>query len=216
MQHAAAEPIRSRAPTFSTWEQFVELEEDDPRELLDGALVETEVPGKKHETIVGILLGVLYAWVRVHKAGELYPSGYKVRVSKTRGVMPDVQFYRADNPADRREEGCVSGRPDLAIEVVSPKRRRYDRVLKLSYYAAIGVPEYWIIDPEDRTLEQLVFRDGRYAIEAIFQDADYFRPASFEDLEISLAEFWPEEVAPIMPTPESEAVEELGDPFGPP
>ena len=88
-------------------------------------------------------------------------SGYKVRVSERRGVMPDLQFYRKGNDAPRgQEQGLVAGRADLVVEVISPPSRRYDRVTKLRYYAELGVPEYWIVDPDAKTVEDLVLRDG--------------------------------------------------------
>jgi Uma2 family endonuclease len=191
LQHpVAAEPLR----LLRTWEDFIALDEDDPRELIDGQFVETEMPGKRHEIIVAVLVRLLGNWAAERAAGQVFPSGYKVRVNKTRGIMPDVQFYRRDNPADLREEGCVAGRPDLVVEVISPKRRRFDRVTKLAYYAAIGVPEYWIIDPEERTFERLLLESGRYLLDASLVDDAVFSPPSFEGLAIPLAELWPAEV----------------------
>jgi Uma2 family endonuclease len=63
-------------------------------------------------------------------------------------------------------------------------------VIKLKYYASKNVPEYWIIDPYAKTLERLVLRDGVYAIEQSESRNAVFRPASFEGLEIPLAERW--------------------------
>ena len=47
------------------------------------------------------------------------------------------------------------GTPDLVVEILSPSSRRYDRVTKLRWYAQLGVPEYWLVDPDARTLERL-------------------------------------------------------------
>jgi Uma2 family endonuclease len=71
-----------------TWAEFVALPEDDLRELIDGELVGVEVPGPLHEAIVADLAYYLGGWVREHGAGRVLGSGYKVRVSETRGVMP--------------------------------------------------------------------------------------------------------------------------------
>ncbi|MGD0529500.1 MAG: Uma2 family endonuclease [Polyangiaceae bacterium] len=73
---------------------------------------------------------------------------------------------------------------------MSPSRRRYDRVKKLQWYAALGVPEYWLLDPQERTLERLVLRDGAYPIAASLADDETFRPESFEGFAIPLGRLW--------------------------
>jgi Uma2 family endonuclease len=174
-----------------TWDDFIALDQEDKRELIDGELVEIEVTTFMHEKAVSRLVQALANWSDVH-GGHALPSGYKVRVSSRNGVMPDVQFYRAGNqPGPDQEQGLVRGRADLAVEVISPSSRRYDPVKKLQWYAQLGVPEYWIVDPEARTVERLVLRDGAYVIVASLEGSDdAFRPESFEGLEIPLAKLW--------------------------
>jgi Uma2 family endonuclease len=179
------------APAPYTWDDFVALDEDDLRELIDGELVEIEVPTRRHESVVALLCYYLTAWSRAGGGGEALGSGYKVRISERRGVMPDAQFYRKENRAAREQDaGLVRGAPDLVVEIVSPSSRRYDRVTKLRWYAARGVPEYWLVDPEAHTVEGLLLRDGAYAIAASLEGDELFRPASFEGLEIPLTELW--------------------------
>jgi len=175
-----------------TWSDFIALDEDDPRELLDGYLVEIEVPTLSHESIVAALIGTLQPWARSRKTGRVLASGYKVRIGDRRGAMPDVQFYRAGNSPVGQEQGLERGHPDLFIEVTSPGRRSKDGVRKLYDYAAIGVPEYWLIDPEARTLWRLVLREGAYSIAEALEGEAVFRPEGFEGLEIDLAELWSE------------------------
>jgi Uma2 family endonuclease len=174
-----------------TWDDFLALDEDDPRELIDGELVEIEVPARNHEFIVTKLGYYLTAWAEMGHGGEALGSGYKVRISDRRGVMPDFQFYRGgNNAAKEQDQGLVHGRPDLAVEIVSPSSQRYDRVTKLRWYAQLRVPEYWLIDPNARTLEQLTLREGTYVIAASFADDEVFAPDSFEGLSIPLAKLW--------------------------
>jgi Uma2 family endonuclease len=178
-----------------TWEDFIALDEDDLRELIDGDLVEVEVPKRTHERLVTQLAFELEAWARAGHGGHTLGSGYKIRITRKRGVMPDLQFYRKGNDADvHQDDGLVEGCPDLVVEIVSPSSRRYDRVTKPRYYASIGVPEYWIVDPEGRTLERLVLDKGRYAIADAVAEDEVFRPESFEGLEIPLAGLWPQAV----------------------
>lgn len=175
-----------------TWRDFVELDEDDPRELLDGQLVEIELPTWTHERIVAALIAILTQWSWSRKAGQVLASGYRLRIDERRGTMPDVQFYRKGNPPSGQEKGLERGRPDLVVEVISPSSRSKDSVRKLYDYAAIGVPEYWLLDPEARTLERLVLRDGVYSIvEAVEGDA-LFQPEGFDGLEVDLGRLWNE------------------------
>jgi Uma2 family endonuclease len=132
----------------------VALEEDDLRELIDGELVEVEVPTKAHERIAALLVYFVESWAQARHAGMTLGSGYKIRISDRRGVMPDAQFFRSGNEPRGQEEGLVEGRPDLVVEVCSPSSVRYDRVTKMRWYASAGVPEYWIVDPSARTVER--------------------------------------------------------------
>jgi Uma2 family endonuclease len=64
-------------------------------------------------------------------------------------VQPDLVVICDDEK--RAKEGC-RGSPDLVIEVMSPSTKLRDKTLKLYRYATSGVREYWIIDPDERTL----------------------------------------------------------------
>jgi len=179
------------ANTRYTWDDFVALDEDDLRELIDGELVEVEVPTRSHERVVIRLATALTNWADAGHGGEALGSGYKIRISDRRGVMPDVQFFRRGNvPAADQDQGLVRGHPDVVVEVVSPSSRRYDRMKKLQWYAQLGVPEYWLVDPEAQMLERLVLREGVYGIVESLGGDDVFRPTSFEGLEIPLARLW--------------------------
>lgn len=179
-----------------TWKDFIELDEDDPRELLDGWLVEIEVPTWRHERIVAIVIAILGSWAWERKAGSVLGSGYKIQIDNRRGAMPDIQFYRCGNLAAGQEAGLEHGHPDLAIEVTLPSSRSKDSVRKLYDYASIGIPEYWLVDPEARTLERLVLREGTYSIVEALEGSAIFRPEGFEGLEIDLGQLWEETKEP--------------------
>ncbi|MCI0632530.1 MAG: Uma2 family endonuclease, partial [Actinobacteria bacterium] len=94
------------------------------------------------------------------------------------------------------DKGFARGVPDLVVEVMSPSSGRYDRVVKLGWYATAGVREYWIVDPLARTLERLVLgEDGRYVIAQSLTDDAVFEPESFFGLSLRLEELWVEGTA---------------------
>jgi Uma2 family endonuclease len=172
------------------WRDFISLDEDDTRELIDGQLVEVEVPTRVHEYIVATIIGLLWQWSQKH-GGSAHASGYKLRVSAKGGVMPDVQFYRQGNtPSDDETQGLEHGRPDLVVEVISESSRRYDRIVKLRWYAQLKIPEYWIVDPSARTLERLILKGGTYTLADGMVDDDVLRPKTFRGLTVPLAELW--------------------------
>jgi Uma2 family endonuclease len=180
---------RTRKGSY-TWDDFVALPDDDRRELIDGELVEVEVPRRGHERIVGRLVYYLIGWTMRH-GGEVLPSGYKIRVSETRGVMPDVQLFRAGNEPDESQElGLVDGRPDLVVEIISPSSLRYDRIVKLGYYLALRVPEYWLLHPEEKTFERFVYTRKGYILAETLEGDATFAPKEFRGLKIPLAELW--------------------------
>src|SRR5260221_12263296 len=153
MAHTGRMPdVAIPEPGPYTWEDFIALDEDDLRELIDGELVEVEVPTKAHERIGVLITYFLEAWADPRDAGMTLGAGYKIRVTDKRGVMPDAQFYRAGNEPRGQEQGLVDGRPDLVVEISSPSSVRYDRVKKLAWYASIGVAEYWLVRPAPPTV----------------------------------------------------------------
>lgn len=187
------ERIVPQPPTIGTrysWSDFVALEDDDRRELLDGQLVEMDVPTKLHEWIVATLVHHLRSWAMARQTGIVLASGYKVRIRDDRGFMPDVQFFRRGG-YPLPSAGLDAGAPDLAVEVISPTSGRYDRIEKLRGYAGIGVPEYWIVDPERQTLERLLLdAPGSYRIADALAGDVTFEPASLPGLAIELGELW--------------------------
>jgi len=56
------------------------------------------------------------------------------------------------------------GVPDLVMEATSSGTRWTDRAEKLVEYTQAGVQEYWIVDPEVRTVEVFTLRDGAYEL----------------------------------------------------
>ena len=172
------------------WEDFLSLDDDDRRELIDGEFLETEVPNEIHEWIVTWLVTSLTIWAQPRRAGITLPSGYKVRIRDDRGVMPDVQFFRRGRGA-LPQRGLDRGAPDLAVEIISPSSKRFDRVVKLAWYASIGTPEYWVVDPVKRTLERyLLASAGTLDLADTHQGDVRFAPETFPELEIDLAQLW--------------------------
>ncbi|MGH7440588.1 MAG: Uma2 family endonuclease [Polyangiaceae bacterium] len=138
-----------------TLEEWAALDEDEPGEIVDGVLVEDEVPSTVHELIVSGINEALRAWGRPRRA-LVFGSGVKLAVASRRGRMPDLVVYLSDS-ARPPPYGLVRVPPSLVVEVVSPRAsdERRDRIDKLAEYAAFGIRWYWLVDPELRSFEIL-------------------------------------------------------------
>ncbi len=147
-------------PSLTEW---LSLPEDEPGELVDGRLVEEEVPDFVHELVVGLLVRFFGDWV-FPAGGAVGGSDAKLAVGPERGRKPDVIVYLPGSPLPPRR-GAIRVAPDVAVEVVTPTPRdiRRDRFDKVTDYAAFGIRYYWIVDPELRSVEILELgSDGRY------------------------------------------------------
>ncbi len=178
-------PTRQVGPY--TWDDFIATDDEDKRELVDGHLLELEMPTEAHEYAVAELIRLLGNWAKEH-GGRVLGSGYKVRISSKRGVMPDLQYYRKGRKRPP-PQGLDDGSPDLVVELVSPSSASHDRVSKFNWYREIGVPEYWVIDviAEQPTMLRHVLYNGHYMTTAFSTD-DTFAPETFPGLSFSLVE----------------------------
>jgi Uma2 family endonuclease len=133
-------------------QEWLELDEDEEGELVDGHWVEEEVPDAVHELGVSWLIHVVRGWLG--SKGFVFGSELKVLVGERTGRKPDVVvLLPGSSPPPRR--GPLREPPDILIEVVSPSPRdeRRDRVQKMSDYAKFGVRYYWLVDPALATFE---------------------------------------------------------------
>jgi len=105
--------------------------------------------------------------------GEAFPNP-GVIFDKHNSVIPDIVFLTNEQLARVGSEAHIHEAPALAVEVVSPDREnaRRDRVVKLQVYGKFGVGEYWVADPEARTLEIYRPADGALTLAATLKGDD--------------------------------------------
>ncbi len=144
-----------------TVSDFMALGEELTVELIAGELYSKPRVTVAHQTVVGGLLFVLAQHVREHGLGHFCGLPMDVHLPSGDIVKPDLLFVSKANESIIQD--WIFGVPDLLIEVLSPVNAERDRIVKRDLYARNGVPEYWIVDPDVRTIEVLRLREGGYA-----------------------------------------------------
>ncbi len=149
------------APAQGHWSEqdYLSREFDGLVEFVDGVLEFLPMPTWSHQFIVDFLHTLLKQHVRSRGLGVTAFAPLRVRVGQNRYREPDVLFV-----SRAREKGLQNPAEgaDLVMEVVSskPEDRSRDFVEKRIDYAAAGIPEYWIVDPETETITVLTLPTG--------------------------------------------------------
>jgi Uma2 family endonuclease len=134
-----------------TIDMLDDLPDDGTRyELLDGMLLVTPAPSNAHQVVATRLATML--------TNALHPSGEAqvvavgaIQRGKDTQLQPDVLVY--PSVYSPTAHWCEIRDWWLAVEVLSPSSRLYDREVKRAAYLVLGVEEYWIVNPADCSVE---------------------------------------------------------------
>ncbi len=136
-----------------TVERINALPDDGNRyEVIDGELFVTPASAIRHQIVSVELTLALADYVRSIGQILLY-APTAVTFSARREVQPDLLVLPALDGRVPARFGDI-GRLTLAVEILSPRTRRADRVVKRALFADEGVPEYWIVDAGQCTVER--------------------------------------------------------------
>ena len=182
---------RGRATLPMTYDEYALLPQDRKRyEVIEGELYVTPSPIFDHQFIVTVLAEVLSRSVRLHNLGVVCVAPMDVVLNEFNVFQPDILFLRAGRAPSRGAKN-ITVAPDLIVEVLSPSTMEEDRNIKMRVYARHGVLNYWIVDPDARTLEMYALEGDAFWIVATFSgDAEATTPL-FPGLTIPLARLWP-------------------------
>jgi Uma2 family endonuclease len=186
---------------FSTFEEYLsyrDTEQDNIRyELIEGGLIELAPESPQNNFIARRLLFFLAAHdiipleLLVNHACEIQVPVLQPKDAANR--FPDLVILRPEHPdlmGNRLTITSLMPPPRLIVEVVSPGKTNRDRdyINKRAQYAAIAVPEYWLIDPAAGTVLVLQLQDEAYVEVGVFHGLDRILSPTFPDLELTAAQ----------------------------
>jgi Uma2 family endonuclease len=173
-------------PRRFTYDQLVaELPETNRScELWDGELIMSPGPSCRHQTISHRFHRFLEDWVTAQESGEVFGAPLDMVLAPHQVVQPDVMFIHRD----RRHiiQRALEGPADLVAEVLSLGGRTRDRIEKRDLYEQYGVREYWIIDPEARTVEVLFLEPTGYRLVGIARGSETARSTLLDGFHVQL------------------------------
>ena len=156
-------PVEKDRYTFA---DVLGWDEGERAEPIDGEVfLMAPAPSRAHQGI-SMELSRQFANYLEGKKCKAYHAPFDVRLFEQEGdspenvdtvVEPDITIVC--DPSKLDDRGC-KGAPDMVVEILSPSTQRHDRLVKLGLYQRAGVREYWIVDPDSRTVQVFTLSDG--------------------------------------------------------
>ena len=175
-----------------TYKDYLGWPDEERWELIDGIAYDmSPSPSVDHQDI-SIALGTEFFVYLKGKPCKVFLAPLDVILPKKNEteedcqtvVQPDILVVCDRTKLDSKR---CKGAPDLIIEILSPSTTKKDMTVKFSLYERVGVKEYWIVHPLDKTIFVYKLDGTKYARAEMYSAEDKIKVGIFEDLEIDLA-----------------------------
>ena len=184
-----SDPAKKKA----TYEDLFNIPENMRGEIINGELIVTPRPSRKHGYVAATLIeevGPPYHRGRGGPGGWIFIVEPEIILGE-HIIIPDVAGWKAERFPKEEEQNPISAVPDWVCEIISsPKGELYDRGEKMSIYAEYGVHHAWLINPAIRSLEAYRLESGRWSRLGVFGERKKVRVEPFQEIEFDLGDFW--------------------------
>ncbi|HMP14472.1 MAG TPA: Uma2 family endonuclease, partial [Saprospiraceae bacterium] len=140
-------------------------------ELLNGVIVRRASPKVIHQRISKKLFRQLEDFILAKALGEIFYAPIDVVLDDHNASQSDLVYIANTNDGVVvDDEDVIVGVPDLVVEIISPGSVKRDRIEKMAIYEQFKIKEYWLVDPNNQSIEIYTLKDDKYALHA-FADA---------------------------------------------
>ena len=192
------EPVWEMAtlyPPQGKWtvEDYFELDQRTNRQIeyIDGRVEFLPVPTAQHDEWSFFMRSELASYLRGRNLGRVHSAPTPVGTFPEHYREPDVFVATG---YEERPAGSYPKTVPFAVEIVSPdeKSRRRDQVEKRAEYAAAGIAEYWIVDPDPRAVTVLTLPEGaaEYVEHGVFAEGETATSVLLEGFVVDVAELF--------------------------
>ncbi|MGI9215350.1 MAG: Uma2 family endonuclease [Gammaproteobacteria bacterium] len=183
----------TEAKKFATYSDILALPEHLIGEIINGELIASPRPGPRHTRSSSALGGAIF---NPFDRGGDGPGGWwildepEIHLS-TNVVVPDLAGWRRELiPNLPTAKAYFEIVPQWVCEVLSKKTAVLDRIKKMPIYAQAKVNHFWLVDPEQKTLEVYLREDQRWVLLNSFSGNEIIRAEPFDAIEINLGNLW--------------------------
>ncbi len=177
-----------------TYSDYLNFPENERWEIIDGVPYMLSAPSWEHQAISGELYAQLHSQLKaVRSSCMVFASPFDLRLpyknekdeNTTFVSQPDILIIC--NKTGLKGTGFY-GVPIFIIEISSPSTVKIDKTKKLDKYEKSGVKEYWIVEPESKTVSVFVLHPDYkiYGKPEYYFENDKIRLKSLENVEIDL------------------------------
>lgn len=182
-------------PAQGAWseEEYLNLPDAALAEFDHGHIEVLDRPSEQHQFLVSFLYRALLDYAQARRLGWVLFAPMPVKLWEGKLREPDVLFMRREH-AERRHEHYWRG-ADLVMEVLSPSDPNRDKLTKRREYAQAGIPEYWLIDPDEHTVTVFTLPDNAetYAVHGVFGLGERASSASLEGFGLEVEDLFARE-----------------------
>lgn len=170
-----------------TYSDYEKLEEGAPYELIGGRLIMNPAPVPYHQRISREIEFALYEFAKKNKLGEVFDAPIDIHLGDKEVYQPDIIFISKERTSIIGKKN-IEGPPDLVIEILSESTAYNDLRKKKKVYEEKGVLEYWIVDPESKSVEIFLLKDRKFISLKEYTENENLESPMFPGFSLSLKE----------------------------
>ena len=172
-----------------TYNDYLQLPEDKRYELIEGEFFMVPSPNTSHQDALQNLFRTLDTYVRNRGLGKIYLAPLDILLSEVNVLQPDLLFISRERLGIITDKN-IQGAPDLVVEILSPATAQRDKELKQKLYAKFGVREYWIADPNTKTIEVMSLAEEGFESVGTYQEGTVMASPLLRGLSIEVREIF--------------------------
>jgi Uma2 family endonuclease len=170
-----------------TVKEFREMEfAEDDFFIYEFIIMRKAAPQPVHQEVSIEIEFAIKSYLKQHPIGKMYHAPVDVFFDVHNQSQPDILFIKTERTFIIDKKEGILGAPDWIVEIISPGSVRLDRVTKKALYEHFAVKEYWIVDPNNQTVEVHILKDDKYIEHQFLETEGIIESSIFVGLDLDI------------------------------